>query len=397
MYDVIVVGARCAGSPLAMRLARSGHRVLMVDRATFPSDTMSTHFIQSPGMIRLARWGLVDKLWEAGTPPVGSAYLQSTETSMEIDFNEYPGFPEVSGLASPRRTILDKILVDAALEAGAELAERVTISSLLRDGDRVIGVEGHTPDGSFRAEAKFVVGADGRHSFVASAVDAEFRRIEPEKACGYYSYFSGVDIFRTEIYTTDDTICAAFPTNDGLFTVAVEWIGRDMKEVRGDVDKHFLSTLDTLGEIGPKVQAGERAAQYVGLADIDNFLRQAHGPGWALVGDACYFKDPAPADGISDAFRGADFLADALDDILTGRAEEQNAFARYQERQDELAVPLLDHTVTLAAVGTPSQKRLESFIEIRMLTEMECMSLVSEQEVGEQGGDSVGIHVFSGV
>ena len=374
MYDAIVVGARCAGSPLAMLLARKGHRVLVVDRARFPSDTMSTHFIQSPGMVRLAQWGLLDRLMATGCPPLTKVTMYADDQGMTIDVPPRPG---LQGLASPRRTILDALLVDAARDAGAEVVEGVSVSGLLRDDGRVTGIEGYTDDGPFRAEARFVIGADGRNSTVARAVDAGFRRHIPEKSVGYYSYFRDVDFDGVYVHVTDDMFCVAFPTHEELLTIAFGWVGRELKDVRTDLDAKFMSALDGLGDFGARVRAGTRAAKYVGLADISNFVREASGPGWALVGDALYFKDPAPADGISDAFRAAEYLAEALDEILAAGADEQEALTRYQTRHDELALPLLDLTVPLAGVGTSAQDRLDAFIGIRMLNEQEADAIAT--------------------
>lgn len=377
MYDAIVVGARCAGSPVAMLLARKGHKVLVVDRATFPSDTMSTHFIQAPGMVRLARWGLVDKLFETGCPPITNGIFYAGEDAIPT---ELPPHPTIPGLASPRRTILDKLLVDAAREAGAEVREGVTITGLLRDErGRVSGVEGYSSDGPFKAEARYVVGADGRNSQVAEWAGAEDRLRHPEKGVGYYSYFSGMDLPRVELHVTDDVFCVAFPTHDEQVTIAVVWPGVEMKDVRRDVEGHFLATLDTLGDLGERVRAGKREAKYVGLADIDNFLRKAHGPGWALVGDALYFKDPAPADGIADAFRAADLLAEALDDVFSERLAEKEALDRFEALNDELAIPLFHSTVKLTAEGATAQSRFETFMELRMLTEQETEQIESQE------------------
>lgn len=369
MYDAIVVGTRCAGAPLAMLLAQQGHSVLAVDRAHFPSDTMSTHFIQSPGMMRLAQWGLLDRLMATGCPPLTKVTMGVGEDVMVMDAPPRPGLP---GLASPRRTILDALLVDAAREAGAEVREGVTVTSLLRDGDRVTGIEGHTAAGPFQAEGRFVIGADGRNSGIARAVGAEYRRHEQAKGIGYYAYFENVDFEGVYLHTGDDMLCVAFPTHHNLLVIAIEWPGRDMKEVRTDIEGNFGSALRSLGDFGARAAAGTRVSKYVGLADIASFLRTASGPGWALIGDAAYFKDPAPADGISDAFRAADYLADALHEVFTGAATEEAALARFESRYDEYALPLLDLTVKVAATGTPAQERLDSFITIRMLNEQEA-------------------------
>ena len=377
MYDAIVVGARCAGSPVAMLLARRGHRVLVVDRAHFPSDTMSTHFIQTPGMLRLKKWGLLDRLTATGCPPLTEITLSVNGSETTVPGPAREGLP---GLMSPRRTILDALLVEAAREAGAEVVEGVSVTSLLREGDRVTGIEGYTKDGPFRAEARFVIGADGRNSTIAQAVEAPYRREHLEKGCGYYAYFAGIEGDSVFLHTADDTICVGFKTHEDLLVIAMMWPGRELSEVRKDADGAFMSSIDKLGDFGKSVRAGERASKYVGLHDLTSYLRKAHGPGWALVGDAAYFKDPAPADGISDAWRGAQYLAEALDDVLKNGADENEALDRYEARQDEYAIPMLDLTLEVAAAETPGQTRLDKFIEIRMLNELEG-NAIDETEV----------------
>lgn len=377
-YDVIVVGARCAGAPLGMLLARAGHKVLVVDRAHFPSDTMSTHFIQSPGMLRLARWGLHDRLMATGCPPVTKAVLEADGEPLEIELPQRRG---IQGLASPRRTVLDKLLVDAAREAGAEVREGLTFTTPLLEGERVVGIEGYTDEGPFRAEARFTVGADGRNSAFAEAVGAGYRFREPEQGAGYYSYFAGVGLKDTYLKVSDDRFCVAFPTHDDLTVVALGWIGADTREIRRDVEGNFSRALATLGEFGQRVLAGKREERFVGLADLVNFLRKAWGPGWALAGDALYFKDPIPADGITDAFRAADLLASALDDALTGRSSEEEALQRYEDNNDELALPMFRPTVKIGATESTAQERLDAFIELRMLTEQESDRLEAAEEV----------------
>src|SRR5437763_7627685 len=140
MYDAIIVGARCAGSATAMLLARAGHRVLVVDRATFPSDTLSTHCITPGGVTQLQRWGLFDVVVATNTPHITKAELTLGAMTLPA---EHP-----TGWINPRRTVLDKLLVDAARHAGAEVREGVTVKELKRDGDAVTGVTGRDPDGT---------------------------------------------------------------------------------------------------------------------------------------------------------------------------------------------------------------------------------------------------------
>ncbi len=167
---MIVVGARVAGAATAMLLARAGMRVLAVDRATFPSDTLSTHQVQVPGVARLNRWGLLDRLSAAGTPPTGRVRFDAGHVVLEGRFPSYDG---VDALYSPRRTLLDSILVDAARVAGVEVRERFSVEELLWVHGRVAGIRGHERGGAPTTEgARLVVGADGKRSRVATAVAA---------------------------------------------------------------------------------------------------------------------------------------------------------------------------------------------------------------------------------
>ena len=185
MYDAIVVGARCAGSPTAMLLARKGYRVLLVDRATFPSDTISTHFIWQSGVACLKRWGLLEKVQASNCPAI--SYIS-------LDFGPFaltgvpPAADGVTEGYGPRRTVLDKLLVDAAVAAGVEVREGFSVEELITDGERVTGMRGHAAGGSTIAEtAHIVIGADGRNSFVARAVQAAEYQTQPALECSNYT------------------------------------------------------------------------------------------------------------------------------------------------------------------------------------------------------------------
>ena len=364
-YDAIVVGARCAGSPLAMLLARDGHRVLVVDRAMFPSDTISTHFIQISGVGRLARWGLLDELRATGCPAIEIGALDFGGEPLEAETHSGTSLP---GSFAPRRTVLDKLLVDAARASGAEVREGAFVDSLLRDGDRVTGVEGRDEDGrSFRAGARVVVGADGRNSMVAREVGADAYDARPSVSWGYYGYWSGMDCDRAEIYLRERRFSVAFPTHDGLTTVAVGFPMEEFEDIRHDSEKKVLETLDEMGTLGERVRGGRREGRLVGLRENPNFLRTPSGPGWALVGDAGYHKDPTPAQGISDAFRDAELLAGTLNDVLSGNAAEHDAFGRYHAARDERAKPMLDATMKMSSFSVPPPDRGQAFIELLMM------------------------------
>src|SRR4051794_13113582 len=186
-YDVIVIGARCAGSPTAMLLAGSGHRVLVVDRATFPADTVSTHLVHPPAVAALARWGLADRLAGTGCPPIDTYVFDFGPLAI----TGWPGSTDSPEAYGPPRTAPDQVLVEAAAAAGAEVRERFSVSAVLTDADgRVTGVRGSGPDGREVTErARLVIGADGRNSVLARAVRPEQYRAIPALLAGYYSYW----------------------------------------------------------------------------------------------------------------------------------------------------------------------------------------------------------------
>ena len=379
MYDAIVVGARCAGSPTAMLLARAGHRVLVLDRASFPSDTLSTHFIQAPGMVRLRNWGLLDAVMATGCPPITGGLLTIDGQAAEADF-EVPDY--IPGLAAPRRTVLDKVLADAAVDSGAELREGAMVDSLIVEDERVVGVRGHDSNGSFEERSRFVVGADGRHSMIAEAVGATDIEFHAPPGGGFYSYWADVDCDRAELYAHSEGFTVAFPTNDDLVTIAMAFPDARFEKMRKDPEAEVLEWLDLLGSIGQRVRAGRRAHPLIPVTNVVNQLRNAWGPGWALVGDAAYVKDPSPADGIADAWRGADLLAPLLSEVLSDVSTEEDALERYQSRLNEASLPLYEKTLAMSDFeDRNATERAMAFFEIQQLHVEEVAAMQSPSEV----------------
>src|SRR5829696_8223697 len=221
MYDAIVVGARCAGSPTAMLLARQGRRVLLLERATFPSDTLSTHYIHQSGVARLARWGLEGRLAATGCPPIRRYTFDAGPFALT---GSPPSLDGVDAAYSPRRTVLDALLADAAVAAGAELREGVTVEALLMDGERVVGVRGRTRDGGVvRETASIVIGADGRNSVVARGAGAALYDVRPTLTCAYYTYWDDVPMDGVELYPRPGRMIVASPTHDGRVVTIVLW------------------------------------------------------------------------------------------------------------------------------------------------------------------------------
>jgi flavin-dependent dehydrogenase len=340
MYDIAVVGARCAGSPTAMLLARKGYRVLLVDKATFPSDTMSTHFIHAPGVARLKRWGLLDKVVASNCPPVRSYRVDLGPFSLT---GSPPPVDDVATGYAPRRTVLDKLLVDAAVTAGAELRERFTIEDVCFEDGRVAGIRGRTRNDTRVTErARLVIGADGVHSVIARSVGAALDQEKPTVACAYYTYWSGVSVGGVELYPRDRRMTVAFPTNDDLVCTFMEWPREEFHVVRADIEGQYFKTLELVPALAERLRRGQRAGRFMGTGDLPNFFRKAYGPGWALVGDAGHHKDPNGAHGISDAFRDAELLADAVDRGLSGRQPLEEALAAYEYQRNASALPAFE-------------------------------------------------------
>ena len=384
MYDAIVVGARCAGSPTAMLLARKGYRVLLLDRATFPSDIMSTHFIKQAGVTRLQRWGLADRLAATGCPPVPATLLDYGDFALRGIPTPAPGMSTVA--YAPRRTVLDALLAEAAVEAGAELRQGFVVDELLMDGDQVIGVRGHDREGGapVTERARIVIGADGRHSLVARAVNAPRYKETPPLECGYYSYWSGVPATDIEIYVRERRLILIFPTHHGRVCAMVGAPIDEFPAFRADIEGFFFRGLDLVPALAARVRAGRREERWTGTADLPNFFRKPYGPGWALVGDAGYHKDPATGEGISDAFRDAELLAEAIDAGFSGlmapgvsEAEPpigglgasetaetarvpplEQALARYQRQRDAASMATYEKTLRWAShTPLPAEER----------------------------------------
>ncbi len=349
-YDAIVVGARCAGSPTAMLLARKGYRVLVVDRATFPSDTLSTHMIHGPGVAALRRWGLLDQVVATGCPPIDT---------YSFDFGPFTiaGHPRTAdGIATgyaPRRTVLDKILVDAAAQAGAEVREAFTVDDVVVEDGIVVGIRGHAPGGGTVLErARVVIGADGRNSHVARIVQPEQYHDKPMLQLSYYTYWSGLPVDGFEIVIRPDRGWGAIPTNDGLTLLVVGWPYAESSAYKADVETSYLKTLELAPEVADRVRGATREARFAGGA-VPNFFRKPFGPGWALVGDAGYTKDPITAQGISDAFRDAELCSIALDETLSGGLPFNDAMAAYHHARDAAVLPIYEFTTQLATLQPP--------------------------------------------
>jgi flavin-dependent dehydrogenase len=349
-YDAIVVGARCAGSPTGMLLARRGYRVLVVDRATFPSDTVSTHWIHAPGVAALQRWGLRNQVEATGCPPIDVH---------SFDFGPFTikGTPRpVDGNSTafcPRRTVLDKILVDAAREAGAEVREAFTVMDISTEGGTVVGITGHDADGTLvSARAEVVVGADGRNSRVAKAVQPEQYHEKPILQRGTYTYWRDLPVDGAEVVIRPFRGWGALPTNDDLTLVVVGWTQDEHAANKHDIEGNYMKSFELAPDFARRIASATRVDRFY-TTGVENWFRKPFGPGWALVGDAGYDRDPITAQGISDAFLQAELCVNALDEYFTGARSFDAAMGDYQRVRDERSLPMYEFTTQLATLEPP--------------------------------------------
>ena len=360
--DVVVVGARCAGAATAMLLAAAGHDVLMVDRAEFPSDTLSTHAIARTGVVQLHRWGLLSTVVASGAPEIRDVKFHIDGTSEGRAIKDRHG---VDHLVAPRRHILDPILQDAARTAGADMRTGVTIEGVHRSDDgRVTGVRGRDRDGRpMSIGARIVIGADGLRSRVARAVGAPMVEVRPASGAAHYAYFAG-DWDAMEYYLGDRVFAGIFPTHAGEACIWVcspeEW-AIERRHRHDSLDRAFDAMVaDAAPELAERLHEYTRMSGTRGMMRIPNHVRGPVGPGWALVGDAGYHRDAITGHGISDAFRDAELLAAAVDDVLDGRCTEADALAAYRCERDVMLREIFE--ITCEMCSFPASDR---FIELQ--------------------------------
>jgi len=350
-YDVIVVGGRVAGAATAMLLARAGLRVLVIEASRQGTDTLSTHALMRGGETQLHRWGLLEAVIATGTPAIRATDFTYGDDTETVEIHAYDG---ISALRAPRRTVLDALLLDAAREAGAEIRSPARVTRLLTDRGRVQGVEGgimRGADTAFRATATITVGADGRGSMVAEAVDAEFQRRGTASGAIIYGYFPGLPSDRYHWIYRPGVTAGVIPTGDGLSCV---WVGTPtarFDSLRPNrLETSFRSLLaEAAPQVAQSIANSASAGRLRGFPGMPGYIRSGGGPGWALVGDAGYYKDPITAHGITDALRDAELLARAVLDTPCAGTARLNALHEYERTRDRLSEPLFDVTERIAS------------------------------------------------
>ena len=369
----MVVGARAAGAATALLLGRLGHNVVLVDRALFPADTVSTHQIARTGVVALHRWGLLSAVLASGAPAIRQ--IEFNAAGREPVTRRVKDRAGVDLLVAPRRYVLDTLVAEAAARAGVHMRLGVVVSGVRRDDTgRVVGVIGRDRAGStVRIDARFVVGADGLGSRVARSVAAPVTEYRGNDGAVQYAYFAGLDWPGIELFIADRAIAGVFPTHDGEACVWVCAPSVDTRAARRCAASRTEAFLTQLHHAAPglaaRLRAGRRTSPVAGMLRAPNQVRLAHGPGWALVGDAGYHRDAVTGYGISDAYRDAELLAVVLDRALCGASDDHTALAAYQHRRDRALRGVFELTCSMAAYPpvpefVELQKRLGRAIEV---------------------------------
>ena len=379
-YDAIVVGARVAGAATAMLLARQGRRVLVVDRDRYGTDTLSTHALMRGAVYLLTQWGLLDRLVDADTPPIRQTRFDYGDDSMTVTIKPTLG---VESLYAPRRTVLDALLVDAAITAGAEIRYGVTMTDLVWDGcGRVVGVRGRDRSGdAITARAPLTIGADGVRSAVATAAGAATVRTGAGGGAVIYGYWSQLPVDGLEWFYRPGHSAGLIPTNANQVCVFAGAPPEQLLTQRDGLTRtyHRLLHAATGGAAGrlDRARAPGRLRTWIGRP---SFVRQAHGPGWVLVGDAGSFFDPLSTHGITDALRDADMLARSLAEARAD-GDVDGALARYGHGRDQIVGSMFDVVDQIASYGWSQAQLRQHLLELSSAMSSEAQSIANAERV----------------
>jgi flavin-dependent dehydrogenase len=377
-FDVVVVGARCAGSPLATLLARQGLRVAVVERAAFPKDTLSTHVFQAHALAFLDRLGMTERLRATGAPFIWRVNVRQEDLSFTAEIPRAPG--DTGGIISVRRLLLDPILADAAAEAGAEVRMASTVTGLLEERGRVAGVRVSHGRSQSNLHARLVVGADGRNSTVAKLVGARKYNLTQNERFAYWSFFENARPAEEPefvLHRWGDRFVLACPADSGLYHVIVIPSLPNLPRFRADLEGSFMEYALSCAPVAETLSGARRVGKLFGMLRWEGFLREPAGRGWALVGDSSYFKDPSPGQGIGDAFRHTEALAQAISRSWNGSDEGlDHGLASWAGWRDKDAVEQYWFAVDMGKAGpvpTPlpelarrlqAQGKLEEFLNL---------------------------------
>lgn len=357
-YDALVVGARVAGATVAARLAEQGRKVLLVDRDEFPSDTLSTHALAFNAVDSLRRLGVLDRIEAAGFRRIFRHRAWVEDICIEA-----PAGPPGTYSIAPRRIVLDQILLDRAVECGAELQQRARVDGLLTEDGVVVGaVVQHIGGERREVRARVVVGADGKQSQIAQWVGAEKYDERPIGRPIYYGYFRGFAPLAQpaiELFFGANRIGFCFPMRPDEHCLILEVQPEEFESIRREPATWFRREFATLPGMAERIQNAELEGRMLGTRGVENFFRKPYGPGWALTGDAAYVKDPCTGYGIGDALLQSFMIAKALGAWFDG-AEWETTMEDYTQRRDATLRPLYEQTVAAAAARDDSHRQLDA-------------------------------------
>ncbi|HEY6687130.1 MAG TPA: NAD(P)/FAD-dependent oxidoreductase [Propionibacteriaceae bacterium] len=396
-WDVIIIGGRVAGASTALLLARAGLRVLVVERARRGSDTVSTHALMRGGVLQLHRWGLLDRVAATGAPPIRRVTFHYGHDSMPVTLKPYAG---VDALYAPRRTVLDALLVGVAEEASARFDFGLAMTDVARDHTgRVVGVVVRDRLGATWTERSgLVVGADGRTSLVARQVGAPALVTGSHAAAYVYGYWPAVDLDGYHWYYGDGLSAGVIPTNDGMACVFAAGpaavVDARMRHSRPlDAARDLLARLDCrLTDL----TSGAPLGPVRFFRGLPARMRRPHGTGWALVGDAGWWKDPLSTYGITDAFRDAELLARA---VVAGAGSEhamRMALCRYQAERDRQALPMHPIVDRLASHQWDLDQAQQLLRELSSVMADDVEGIRALDPVGDHVVDPVGVSASTG-
>jgi len=343
-YDIIIIGARVAGSTLAAILGQNGYRVLLLDRSTFPSDTLSTHFFRAPALRAFDQIG------------VGSE-VQSVAPHLKVNYNVIDGteFPEPVDRPDDypfymcvRRIVLDDILIRRMKHIpGIELHEGVKVTGLIWNNNSVTGVKWEKADKKGEFTAKVIVGADGVNSFMAKEVNAEAEYQEPVNRAMYYAYFKGITSQEgpaAEFHYNGNTLVYCFPCDSDLTLIAASIPIAQFASFKRNVEEEFNRVVNSMSALSERFNNAEREGPIRGSGSIPGYLRIPYGNGWALVGDAGMVMDPWSGQGIDQATTHSVLLADSLDNYFSGKNDWVSAMAAYHKARNEFSLKTFQRT-----------------------------------------------------
>lgn len=353
-FDVAVVGARCAGAATATYLARAGLRVCLIDRATFPSDTPSTHVIQPRGTALLAELGALEPVLAHGAAQLDRFSLVLEDIRIDGAIDEAYGYPGLN----VRRTILDQALQQVAVSAGVDVRTGCRVTGVRRRNQRVIGVDtAHGP-----VHADLVIGADGRGSIVAESVGARKYLVKPPGRIPVWGYFAtGPQEPRIRIGRRGNLAFLASPTDSGLYMAAVAVDHREAADFHRDRERNFLGAVGAWPELDSIVRGTERHGPLRVMANWHSYFRESAGPGWVLVGDAGHFKDFTPGQGIADALSQAKSLSRAIGESPSSARTRDQAMKRWWQHRDRSSYDMFWFALQMAPPGAPTPLVTEFF------------------------------------